>query len=30
MTPKLQTARLNLRPLQLEDAAQVEPLFAQW
>src|SRR3984957_20628232 len=30
MTPTLQTARLILHPLQLEDAAQVEPLFAQW
>ena len=30
MVPELQTARLILCPLQLEDAAQVEPLFAQW
>jgi RimJ/RimL family protein N-acetyltransferase len=30
MIPTLQTARLTLHPLQLEDAAQVEPLFAQW
>jgi [ribosomal protein S5]-alanine N-acetyltransferase len=30
MIPTLQTARLILHPLQLEDAAQTEPLFAQW
>ena len=30
MTPTLQTARLWLRPLALADAAQVQPLFAQW
>lgn len=30
MTPELQTKRLILKPLQLEDAAQVQPLFAQW
>jgi len=30
MIPELQTARLILRPLELADAAQVEPLFAQW
>jgi ribosomal-protein-alanine N-acetyltransferase len=30
MTPELQTNRLILRPLQLSDATQVEPLFAQW
>ena len=30
MTPSLQTHRLTLRPLQLEDAGQVQPLFARW
>ena len=30
MTPALETARLLLKPLQLEDAEQVQPLFAQW
>ena len=30
MTPELETARLLLRPLRLEDAAQVQPLFGQW
>jgi len=30
MTPTLQTRRLTLRPLQLEDAGQVQPLFARW
>jgi [ribosomal protein S5]-alanine N-acetyltransferase len=30
MTPTLETARLVLRPLQLEDAEQVQPLFATW
>ena len=28
--PVLQTPRLSLRPLQLADAIQVQPLFAQW
>jgi [ribosomal protein S5]-alanine N-acetyltransferase len=28
--PVLQTPRLSLRPLQLADAVQVQPLFAQW
>jgi ribosomal-protein-alanine N-acetyltransferase len=30
MTPELQTARLTLRPLQLEDAEQVQQLFPRW
>ena len=30
MTPPLETARLLLRPLELADAEQVQPLFAQW
>jgi RimJ/RimL family protein N-acetyltransferase len=30
MTAELQTARLILRPIALSDAAQVQPLFAQW
>lgn len=30
MTPELETERLLLRPLQLEDAEQVQPLFSQW
>jgi RimJ/RimL family protein N-acetyltransferase len=30
MTPPLETARLLLRPLELADADQVQPLFAQW
>jgi RimJ/RimL family protein N-acetyltransferase len=30
MTPGLQTERLLLVPLTLEDAAQVQPLFAHW
>ncbi len=30
MTPDLETERLLLRPLQLEDAQQTQPLFAQW
>ena len=30
MTPTLETRRLLLRPLQLDDAEQVQPLFAQW
>jgi [ribosomal protein S5]-alanine N-acetyltransferase len=29
-TPVLQTPRLTLHPLQLSDAAEVQPLFAQW
>jgi ribosomal-protein-alanine N-acetyltransferase len=29
-TPVLETERLTLRPLQLSDAAEVQPLFAQW
>lgn len=29
-TPTLQTPRLILRPLTLSDAAEVQPLFAQW
>ena len=29
-TPALETERLTLRPLQLSDAAEVQPLFAQW
>ena len=28
--PTLETARLWLRPLELTDAAQAQPLFAQW
>jgi [ribosomal protein S5]-alanine N-acetyltransferase len=28
--PVLQTPRLSLRPLQLSDAIQVQPIFAQW
>jgi len=30
MTPELETERLLLRPLQLEDAAQAQLLFPQW
>ena len=30
MTPELRTSRLVLRPLALEDAVQVQPLFANW
>lgn len=30
MTPALETARLWLRPLELADAEQAQPLFAQW
>ncbi len=30
VTPTLETARLVLRPVRLSDAAQVQPLFAQW
>jgi [ribosomal protein S5]-alanine N-acetyltransferase len=30
MTPTLETARLLLRPLQLEDAEQTQLLFPQW
>lgn len=30
MTPELHTARLVLRPLALEDAAQVQVLFPEW
>ncbi|HEY5382295.1 MAG TPA: GNAT family N-acetyltransferase [Acidobacteriaceae bacterium] len=30
MTPNLETERLLLRPLQLADAGQTQPLFAQW
>src|SRR5580698_5465690 len=30
MTVELQTGRLILRPLQLEDAEQVQQLFPQW
>jgi [ribosomal protein S5]-alanine N-acetyltransferase len=30
MTPPLETPRLLLKPLQLEDAEQVQPLFGQW
>jgi ribosomal-protein-alanine N-acetyltransferase len=30
MIPELQTQRLLLRPLELADAEQVQPLFAQW
>lgn len=30
MTPSLETPRLLLRPLQLADAEQVQPLFARW
>jgi ribosomal-protein-alanine N-acetyltransferase len=29
-TPFLQTPRLTLHPLQLSDAVEVQPLFAQW
>src|SRR5262250_689118 len=29
-TPRLETARLLLRPLALEDADQVQALFPQW
>ncbi|HEX3967371.1 MAG TPA: GNAT family N-acetyltransferase [Edaphobacter sp.] len=29
-TPTLETPRLILSPLQLSDAAEVQPLFAQW
>ena len=30
MTPRLGTRRVWLEPLRLEDAEQVQPLFAQW
>ncbi len=30
MTPTLETSRLLLRPLELADAKQVQPLFSQW
>jgi RimJ/RimL family protein N-acetyltransferase len=30
MTPEIETARLLLRPLRLEDAEQAQALFAQW
>jgi RimJ/RimL family protein N-acetyltransferase len=30
VTPTLETARLLLRPLRLEDAEQTQPLFPQW
>ncbi len=30
MVPTLQTERLFLRPLELSDAEQAQPLFAQW
>lgn len=30
MTPPLETLRLWLRPLELADAEQAQPLFAQW
>jgi ribosomal-protein-alanine N-acetyltransferase len=30
MTPTLETSRLHLIPLTLEDAEQVQPLFATW
>ena len=30
MTPTLETTRLLLKPLQLEDAAQVQRIFPQW
>ena len=30
MTPTLETERLWLRPLELADAEQTQPLFAQW
>ncbi len=30
MIPELRTARLWLRPLELADAEQVQPLFGQW
>lgn len=30
MIPELQTSRLRLRPLELADADQVQPLFAEW
>jgi ribosomal-protein-alanine N-acetyltransferase len=30
MTPELQTERLILRPLELADAEQAQPLFAVW
>jgi [ribosomal protein S5]-alanine N-acetyltransferase len=30
MTPTLETARLLLKPLQLEDAEQVQRIFPQW
>ena len=29
-TPVLETRRLTLRPLELSDAAEVQPFFAQW
>jgi RimJ/RimL family protein N-acetyltransferase len=30
MTPSLETRRLLLRPLELADAVQIQPLFGQW
>ena len=30
VTPPLATPRLLLRPLELADAEQAQPLFAQW
>lgn len=30
MTPELETKRLLLRPLELADAEQTQPLFSQW
>ena len=30
MTPTLETERLLLKPLQLEDAEQVQRIFPQW
>jgi RimJ/RimL family protein N-acetyltransferase len=30
MTPQLETRRLNLRPLELDDARQAQVLFPQW
>lgn len=30
MTPALETTRLHLRPLALEDAAQIQHIFPQW
>jgi [ribosomal protein S5]-alanine N-acetyltransferase len=29
-TPTLETPRLILRPLELADATEVQPLFVQW